>query len=203
MRKLVHAIVLGLIGAGIVHAAIIILLPHVGERDLLTRLKAVTVEDRFVPLSDELVEQAGIQPTDPDIRMAACRFSITDSPVRLTAEGSVPFWSVSIFDARGVNLYSINDRSADPEVMDVLFATPLQLIELRKVSPDDIVDAIVFEGDIDEGFVVLRLLHPEDSWSEMVDRFLASAECGAYVIPEDTPGVPVPAERPSTEPQTN
>ena len=203
MRRLLHAIVLGLIGAGIVHAAIIILMPHFGERDLLTRLSAVTVPDRFAPLSDNLMAQAGLQPTDPAIRLAACRFSIADSPVRLTAEGTVPFWSVSIFDARGVNLYSINDRSADPEVMDVLVATPLQLIELKKVSPADIADAIVFENEMDEGFAVLRVLRHTDSWSDLVDSFLASADCGPYAVPEDTPGVPVPVERPENEPQTN
>lgn len=198
-----HAIVLGLIGAGIVHAAIIILLPRHGGQDLLTKLETLTSADRFIALTPDLMKGAGLQATDPNVRLAACRFSVAEAPVRLLASGLVPFWSISVFDARGVNLYSINDRSADHGELDMLVATPLQLIELRKLSPDDLASAIIFEQDMDDGFAVLRVISPEDSWSGLADGFLDSAVCGPYVIPEETTTIPVPDARPDDALPTN
>lgn len=186
MGKLLHAIILGLIGAGIVHAATIIMLPLYGGQDILTKLAALDTANRFAPLEPDVMRRSGLQPADPNVRMAACRFSITEAPMRLTASGNVPFWSVSVFDARGVNLYSINDRSRGLGAMDLLIADPLQLIELRKTAPSDVADAIVFERDMDRGFAILRVMQHEESWAERVNRFLASARCETYVITEDS-----------------
>jgi len=43
MRKLLYAVLLGLIGAGIVHIVILILLPLFSQRDAWSRLAAAAV----------------------------------------------------------------------------------------------------------------------------------------------------------------
>ena len=53
---------------------------------------------------------------DPAFVTASCRFSLANGPVRISAEASpTTFWSASIYDRQGDNLYSINDRSAVEE----------------------------------------------------------------------------------------
>ena len=49
-----------------------------------------------------------------------------------------PFWSVSVYDRSGQNIYSFNDRTPPDGNLDFVVLTPAQMIELRKDLPDGI-----------------------------------------------------------------
>lgn len=180
--RIVHALVVGIIGAGVVHALAILLMPQFGGQDLWTRLQAVAPEGAFTLIEGDLANTGMIQHGDPFSRVAVCRFSVVQTPVRITAQGNVPFWSVSIFDRAGNNRYSFNDRSANQTNVDVLVATPLQVIELRKGAPEFMAGTVVYEGEMSEAFAVLRVLLPEQSWTDLASRFLQSAKCDPFIL---------------------
>ena len=52
--------------------------------------------------------------------------------VRIKAPGNVPFWSVSVYDRSGHNIYSFNDHTATGGKLDSVVLTPAQMIEVRK-----------------------------------------------------------------------
>jgi uncharacterized membrane protein len=200
VHKILHAVIVGLIGAGVVHAAAILLVPQFGGRDLWARLQAIAPDGAFTPIEGDTAKAGAIQPGDPFARVAVCRFSIAQTPVRITAQGSVPFWSVSVFDRGGNNRYSFNDRSANQNDVDLLVATPLQVIELRRTAPELMAATVLYEGDITEAFAVLRVLEPEPSWTDLAGRFLQSAKCDPFILESLEAAETDPADEAGTVP---
>jgi uncharacterized membrane protein len=172
-----YALLLGVVGAGIVHIAILLLLPLFSERDAWSRL--ATAADPYVMTAADGSD--GRTPTveapDPFFRASACRFDLQDGPVRLKADGGVPFWSASIYDRGGQNVYNFNDRTAADGALDFVVVTPTQMIDMRKDLPADMESSVFVEADIDEGIVVVRAFAPDDSWTSTIATYLRSIAC--------------------------
>jgi uncharacterized membrane protein len=109
---------------------------------------------------------------------AVCRFSLASGPVRIGATFDDQLWSVAVFDRRGRNIYSLNDRSADRSKLDLAILTPVQMAQLRQDPPASLESAIVLETPIDVGFVLLRAFVPDDSLLASATASLKAAECG-------------------------
>jgi len=176
MRSFLWALGLGLVGAGLVHIVIVLLVPVYADHNSWARVTALGAENQF-----HLLDQAGPadqrRETDPLLLRAACPFDLDNGPVRVFATGSVPFWSLSVFGRNGENVYSLNDRSSVDRRLDLVLAQPLQRIELEKSSVAQKTDSIVAELDIHKGFVVVRAFVPDESWRPIVTSFLHDAAC--------------------------
>lgn len=169
MRRLIHALLLGLLGAGIVHIVVLFLIPDLSERDTWARLETAADLYGITPVVAKSV--------DPLFRVVACRFDLDDGMAQIKAPGNVPFWSVSIYDRNGHNVYSFNDRSAEKGVLDTVVLTPAQMIAVRKDLPADLVGSVFVETEARQGIAVVRAFVPDDSWKPGVERFLAQASC--------------------------
>jgi uncharacterized membrane protein len=177
MRKLLHAILLGLLGAGIVHIVVLLLVPEFSERDAWSRLATASDLYRMTRMDAEAGGTPVVKSVDPLFYAAACRFDLSEGMVRVKAPGNVPFWSVSVYDRSGYNIYSFNDHSATGRVLDSIVLTPAQMIEMRKDLPEELQGAIFVEAPIDEGMFVIRAFVPDDSWKPTVSRFLEQSSC--------------------------
>jgi uncharacterized membrane protein len=177
MLKLLHALVLGIIGAGIVHIVVLLLIPHYSEQDAWALISEAGPAYAMVPLKTTTAGEAVLSDADPMFEVAACRFDLSDGTVQITAEGRVPFWSLSVFDRRGSNIYSLNDRSATDGRLDIVIATPAQLLELRKAPPEQYEESVIIEADTLEGIAVLRSFVPDATWGPIVARHLAGTAC--------------------------
>jgi uncharacterized membrane protein len=175
--KLAYAVLVGLVGAGIVHIAVLLLLPRLNERDAWTRLANTAGLYVVTPADGSDMLQPVVGTPDPLFGAVACRFDLEDGPVRLKAEGKVPFWSASIYDRSGQNIYSFNDRTATEGALDFVVATPTQMIEMRKDLPAELASSIFVEADVGEGIVVIRSFAPDDSWSSIISTYLKSITC--------------------------
>ncbi|TIY03636.1 MAG: DUF1254 domain-containing protein [Mesorhizobium sp.] len=177
MRRLLHAILLGLLGAGIVHIIVLLLVSEFCERNAWSRLAMASDLYRMTRLDAEAGGTPVVKSVDPLFYAAACRFDLSDGMVRVKAPGNVPFWSVSVYDRSGHNIYSFNDHSATGRVLDSIVLTPAQMIEIRKDLPEELQGAIFVEAPIDEGMFVIRSFVPDDSWKPIVSRFLEQSSC--------------------------
>lgn len=177
VAKLVYATLLGLLGAGIVHIAILLLLPAVSAQDAWSRLAAAGDLQTFVMLGEERGSLARLAAADPYFEAAACRFDLTAGGVHVEAAGRVPFWSISVYDRGGQNIYSFNDRTAVDGNLDLVLATPAQVIALRRSLPAALEQSIIVEIGAAQGIVVLRGFAPDESWRAGVADYLAGAQC--------------------------
>ena len=175
MLRLLYAVAVGLVGAGIVHVAVLMLLPGFSERDAWSRLAMAADLYRVVRI--DASAGALIRSVDPLFFAAACRFDLSEGIVHVRAPGKAPFWSVSVYDRAGQNIYSFNDRTNESGALDFVVLTRPQTIELRKALPADLEGSIFVETAVDEAIVVVRAFVPDESWEPTVAEFLDQITC--------------------------
>lgn len=177
MLRLALTVLTGLVGAGIVHIAVLLLLPQFSDRDAWSRLAMAADLYRVVRIDGQTGEEPIVQSLDPLFQAAACRFDLRDGMLHIRAPGRVPFWSASVYGRGGENLYSFNDRTAEGGGLDFVVLTPAQMIEMRKQLPEEFVSSIFVETTVEEGMVVIRSFVPDPSWRSTVSKFLGDLSC--------------------------
>ena len=180
MRSVLLAIVIGLVGAALIHIIIVLALPQWTGKDAWTRVTALGAQNRFYSLANE-ANLTGLYNEDPSIRSAVCHFDINNGPVRIVATGDVPIWTVSAYDASSNETYSMNDRSSIGESVNIAFVTPAQMLQMRRAMPASLEQAVLVELPRPEGYVVLRAVAPMPSHEPAVRAFLADAACASLM----------------------
>lgn len=111
------------------------------------------------------------------MRVAVCTYNVEEKPVRLSAFGAVPFWSIAIFDSASNEIFSMNDRTSAGGELDILISTPEQSGAIRKAEVQALSKSILVEANRNEGYAVLRTMVPQASFLEEAERFLGEATC--------------------------
>lgn len=179
MGKVLYAVLVGLVGAAIVHVALLLLLPRLSDRFAWTRLEAEA--DLYATVRVDISSNTGarvLAAGDPAVRAMACRFDLRDGILRVSASGKVPFWSASVYDDHGRNVYSLNDRSTEDHSLKIVVLTPEQMAAAQSASSTDIDPSAYVEVPLTQGIAVVRVPVTDASWERTVSDFLASARCG-------------------------
>jgi uncharacterized membrane protein len=168
----------GLLLAGIIHIVVVFLVPYFATRDSWSEVGRFGRDGKFhvLPLAEPGSEALPVM--DPRVLYAVCRFSLAEGPVRIRASLPDDFWSVALFDRRGRNVYSLNDRSAERTQLDLAVLTPVEMAQLRENPPASLETAIVVEVPINVGFVMLRVFVADESELPSATAALNSADCG-------------------------
>ena len=177
MKRTIYTLALAMLLAGIVHILIILLIPNYAAKDAWTRLAQVAKPWEFKLVSIPGHEESVLPSVDPAFGMAACRYDLAQAPLRVIAEGHLPFWSVAIFDRQGRNIYSLNDRTAVERQLSLLVVNPVQMAQFRKNPPPESESAVLVETAAERGFVIVRALQESPGWSGEVMNFLTTARC--------------------------
>ncbi len=178
MRRLLQALLLGLVGAGIVHIAVLLLVPRFSETSAWSRLAMAADLYRMTPLHPETGGTPVVKSVDPLFAAVACRFDLADGMVQVKGpQAALPFWSVSVYSGNGDNVYSFNDHSASKGELDTVILTPAQMNEVRKDLPEEYQGSVFIETPIGSGILVVRAFIPDESWRPGVMRFLEQSSC--------------------------
>lgn len=174
VNRLFYAIVLGLLGAVIVHICVLLLVPHYARYNAWSWLRQ---DARAYRLQDLDADNPVMKTADPLFRLKACYFNLANGPVHITAKGQVPFWSLSIYNHTGINLYSLNNRTAPNGALDMVVSDPIQMIDFKQSMAATYMHSVLTAQNISNGFFILRVLKPSADWDKQVEAFLASASC--------------------------
>ena len=191
MGRLLLSVAIGLVGAAIVHIAVIFAMPELAQHNAWGRFSGLGNPYDLVkvdPLRSAGPQTDGVLPrpdhqafafVDPAFVTASCRFSLANGPVRISAGASpTTFWSTSIYDRQGDNLYSINERSAIDGVVNLLVGTRNQIIDaMADPSADSDDTSIPVEVNMSEGYMTIRVLVDEESKRPLVEDFVSSLSC--------------------------
>jgi len=179
MNRTILFIIGGILLGGIVHIAIIFLVPTYSTRDAWTAVGRFGDDNQFHILPRAEPGTEALPYLDPTMTYAVCRYSLNKGPVRMRASLPDTFWSLAVFDRRGRNIYSLNDRSAEDSTLDLVVATPVQQAELKQVPRESLESAIIIESAATNGFALLRVFVPDPTLAEPAATALRGAQCAA------------------------
>jgi uncharacterized membrane protein len=179
MRRLLLYALGGLLLGGIIHIVVILLVPEFATRDAWTSLGRFGGDGVFHLLPPTEPGTAALPDLDPAMAHAACRFTLAKGPIRIRARMPDEFWSLAVFDRRGSNRYSLNDRTAERRDIDLVIATPLQMLAMRETPNPALDNAIVIELPLDQGFLLIRAFVPDPTLAPATDTALKAASCAA------------------------
>ena len=168
----------GLILAGIVHIVIILLIPSLGSKDAAKQIASTFSNDSFHYINDG--KRVGITNSDPFLKLSVCKFDLTKSAVEIKGPKNKNFWSASVFDESGKVIYSMNDRTAIRNQLRMVIVNPIQMADIRQTQPEEVESSILVESQSMRGFVLLRALVPDVSWTAQSVDFLRNSECIPY-----------------------
>ena len=177
MKTLLGATIGGLLLGGIIHIAIVFLVPLYASNDAWARIQAFNADLRFNVLPQAAPDSEVLSSLDPRMMHAVCQFDLGPGPVRIRAAFPHTFWSIAVFDRRGRNIYSLNDGSADDAALDLVLITPVQMALVRQDPPQSLETAIIVERAMSVGFVLLRTFINDDSAADGIASALAAATC--------------------------
>ncbi|MBL4598708.1 MAG: DUF1254 domain-containing protein [Rhizobiaceae bacterium] len=178
-KRIIYNLVCGLVLAGIIHIIIILLIPTFGTKDASDQLAQNNSLWEFVTLSS--VKASNIAEIDPFFEIGACRYDLENESLLVTGPDTDAFWSASVFTEDGKILYSLTKRTAIEGKLSVLVVNPIQMSNLREIQPKEIETSILVETQSNKGFLVLRVLSPDDSWKPGIAAFLDGVQCNMFV----------------------
>jgi uncharacterized membrane protein len=111
-----------------------------------------------------------------------CRFALDRGPMRIRAEVADVYWSLSLYDRRGLWVWGVDNRAAEQKPIDILVATDVQVAQLRETLPDELEDVVIVDWPGREGFAIYRILVPGPSQVAEVEAVLSTARCAASPI---------------------
>jgi uncharacterized membrane protein len=177
--RIAYITVMGLVMAGLVHVAIVLLIPHYSTRDAWAFLSGKTDLYSFTRL-DPAETGSAISEVDPFFTYGVCRFDLEEAGLKMQGPQTSTFWSASVFDDNGTVIYSLNNRTAIANLLDVVIVNPLQSLALRENQPTDIEASVVIEASIQKGFVIVRVFEPDESWVSDSDEFFSKISCARF-----------------------
>lgn len=177
MTRVLFAILVGLVLGGIIHIVTVLGVPRVAERDAWARLATFGPDLKFnaVPRPAPGVDTLPL--LDPAFAQYACRFTLKEGPVRIRAALPDLFWSVALFEGRGVNVYNLSDRAIGQKPVDILVADPEQIAQIRENPPADFNDIIIVDWKTGRGFAVVRIFAPTAADGADAEAAMAKATC--------------------------
>ena len=174
MIKLFYIAFMAILGAIIVHIVLLFLYPVLEQKAFWAEIEQVAPANQFAPLP---ANGTVARMADPIARLNLCHFNLNNNPVHFHAQGNVPFWSLSIYNDKGDNLYSINDRTSPQQILDLVLGDPIQIMDYRQILTDKIKTPVITQQTMGQGFAILRVLQLGKDWQNNIDDFLNSATC--------------------------
>jgi len=171
-------IVAGLVLGGIIHIAVILLLPALSDTAAWDRVTALTPNDGTQVLAAVTPDQPNPLHLDPELTYAVCRLDLSKGPG--TVVGNLPqaFWSVAVYARNGTVLYSTTNRDSTSTLLDLGLFNPAQTRLLAEQKLDIAEGLLIVEAQQDELMVVVRLAPPHPAMRTRYEKALAGLRCG-------------------------
>jgi len=174
MRRLLYWCVATLLLAVVVHLFVVIFVPGVDTGQKLAQMEAAGEVNKLHQIAAKDTHQVLLTEPSPDLRYAFCKFDIRTRPLMI--EGSVPpgYWSVSVYGETGSNVYTLNDRQAGVQKLQLMIVTEDEPFD-DEARPEN---TIIVRVPTASGLVLFRALVSDRSQEELVESHLAASKCG-------------------------
>jgi uncharacterized membrane protein len=177
MIRWLFAIIGGALLGGVVHLVSVLVLPRVATLDAYSRLAPITKLNAVTALPVAEPGKAPMPFMDPAFANAACRYDLSNGPLKLTVPVSQAYTSVSFYTRNDVAYYAINDRSAGRRVIELDLMTAAQHAELPEDEEITAADRLIIDSPTTTGLILLKALAAEPGLMPQAQASLAAANC--------------------------
>jgi uncharacterized membrane protein len=133
-RRFIYLTLCGLVLGGIIHIAVILMVPWLAHNDAVSRFGDLGTEGR----AERILPRPGEAPVvdlDPATIVAACGYDLSEGPIRIAARAGASPLAISIHPRGGGVAYAITDRAAIRGTLEFVMLTPTQLAD--RIGRDD------------------------------------------------------------------
>lgn len=168
----------GLVLGGIIHIAVILLLPALTGGTAWAQVSALGALNKPVVL---LAPEAG-KPNplrlDPELVHAVCQIDLRHGPGVVAGTLPQAFWSVAVYNRAGVVIYSTTNRDGIGQTVDVGLFNPAQTRLLAEQKIDVAEGLLIVTSNDDDLYVVVRLEPPQPADRARYEQQLKTLTCG-------------------------
>ena len=177
MKTLIFWTLCILLLAGAVHLGYVLIVPPIEMRAKIDELRQIAGDGGLAVLSRE----DSVRLMGPDGRWlvhALCVYDLAEGPVMINATVPNSYWSMAIYSAAGETFYSLNDRQAGIERVDLMIRPPTDQApdEEEELTPP-IDDTFTVRAPNPVGVVVMRALADEAAEYDRAAEVLARSSC--------------------------
>jgi uncharacterized membrane protein len=167
----------GLVLGGIIHIAVILLLPALSATAAWDRVTALGPLEGTQVLAAVAADQPNPLRLDPELTYAVCRLDLGKGPG--TVAGNLPqaFWSVAVYGRNGTVIYSTTNRDSTSNLLDLGLFNPAQTRLLAEQKLDVAEGLLIVEAQEDNLMVVVRLAPPHPAMRARYEKALAGLTC--------------------------
>ena len=177
MIRLLLWVLGGLMLGGIVHLATVLMLPKMATQDAYARLAPIVPVNAVRPLASPSPDNAIMPFMDPAFAFAACRYDLSDGPLKFSVPVSPAYTSVSFYTRNNVSYYAINDRAAGRRVIELDLMTQAQHDEIPEDEEITAADRLIVESPTLTGLIAIRAMAPEPGLMPAAQSAVAAARC--------------------------
>lgn len=163
--------------AGTVHLGYVLIVPPIEMRAKIDELRRIAGSGELTVLSRE----DSLRLMGPDgqwLVHALCVYDLAEGPVMINATVPDSYWSMAIYSAGGETFYSLNDRQAGIERVDLMIRRPSdQAPEEEEELVPQTDDTFTVRAPDPVGVVVMRALADETAEYDRAAEVLASSNC--------------------------
>ena len=174
----------GALLGGIVHLATIFMLPRTATQDAFARLEPIAPFNQSIALPAPTPEKAVMPFMDPAFAHAACRYDLSQGPLKLTVPVSASYTSVSFYTRHDVAYYAINDRAAGRRAIELDLMTAEQRNEMPEEEDVTAADRLIVESPTMTGIIAIGALASETGQMPMAQAAIVSARCTKLELPK-------------------
>ncbi len=168
----------GVILGGIIHITVILTLPALATESLWSRVTALNALNQLVVLPR--VEAGAPNPLrlDPELSYAVCQIDLSKGPGEVSGTLPSSFWSVAVYNPRGIVIYSTTNRDGIGQQLDLGIFNPAQTRLLARQQLDVAEGLLIVEAQQDQVFAVVRLAPPHEAVRARYEAALSELICG-------------------------
>lgn len=178
MARIFYTILVGLVGAALIHIIVLLMIPSYAKQGLWQALAGRAELYQMVPFDATEPGQSHLPGTgDPLFTAIACRFDLEDGPLHLQSEKTTSFWSLSIRNPAGLSVYSLNERVSRDGKLDIVILTEQQMDGFKTDLDERFSNSILIETELGDGIAVLRAFQKDQTVADEVASFLKNSTC--------------------------
>lgn len=175
-----QVVAVSLVCAGIVHIAATLLVPQLATGGAVQRLLADLPVNKMLVLPPPTAQSQPLPFTNPDTRLAVCRFDVSDGPVAISALLPDKGWSLGFYTPDGDNFYAVpaQDLRRAELAFTLMPASEQPSAGFLGFGRTPAVEASRIIVPQREGLVVVRASLRGQSYKGELEAQLARASCG-------------------------